>query len=354
MTARRRLLAIGLALAGLTAACTSTGDVVSTGTTTTSAETTTSTGPTIPPPPVELTTETVDAATLAEDTWLGISVPGSDPDLLATVEAELGHRFDLVRQFRRWDSAFPDERSSRLLAEGRTLHVSIRARWEDGSFLPWRDMAEAEEGSPVDQGMRIWARRIGQLGVPIYVTFNHEPDLRENVENGRPDEFVAAWRRFRQIFDDEGVSNARFVWVLTPARFVDGTADDWYPGDDAVDVVGVDPYNWFTCRGGGSWEELGPKLQPFLDWAAGHPDVTLAIPEFGSAEDPADPGRKGEWFRNAGRDLADPAFDRLEFAVLFSQVHPGGEFPACDWRYNTSPDALAGFAGMLESPRFTR
>lgn len=306
------------------------------------------------PPSVDLVNEPVLAATLAEETWLGISVPGSEPGLLASIEGDLGRRFELVRQFRRWDSDFPDERSAQLLAEGRTLHVSIRARWDDGSFLPWRDIAEAAPDSAIGQGMAIWARRIGQLEVPIYVTFNHEPDLTENRANGTPDEFVAAWRRFRQVFDDEGVTNARFVWVLTPARFVDGTADAWFPGTDVVDVAGVDPYNWFTCRGGGSWEPLPEKLQPFLDWAERHPELALAVPEFGSAEDPNDPNRKGDWFRDLGADLEDPRFDRLEFVVLFNQVHPGGEFPACDWRYNTSPESRAGFLEYLESDRFTR
>ncbi len=349
----------GLALAALmlATACTSTG-AGAPGTTVADAgseATTSTTGrATMPPPPVDLTTDTAQAATLADHTWLGISVPGSDPDLLARAEADLGHRFELVRQFRRWDSDFPDDRSTRLLEEGRTLHVSIRARWDDGSFLPWRDIAEAEPDSAVDLGMRIWARRIGQLDRPVYVTFNHEPDLVENLPNGTPDEFVAAWRRFRQVFDDEGVTNARFVWILTPARFSDGTADDWFPGADVVDVLGVDPYNWYTCRGGGTWEQLTDKLQPFLDWSDQYPDLALAVPEFGSAEDPGDPDRKGDWFRSAGAGLEDPRFDRLEFAVLFSQVHPGGEFPACDWRYDTSPAALDGFAAMLESGRFSR
>ena len=350
-TRRAALVLAGLVLA---TACTSTGTGTPVETTVDGDATGATVRETIPPPPVDLTAGSAEADTLADHTWLGISVPGSDPDLLARAEADLGHRFELVRQFLRWDSDFPDERSARLLDEGRTLHVSVRARWEDGSFLRWRDIVEAEPDSAVDLGMRIWARRIGQLDRPVYVTFNHEPDLVENLPNGTPDEFVAAWRRFRQVFDDEGVTNARFVWILTPARFSDGTADDWFPGADAVDVLGVDPYNWFTCRGGGPWEELADKLQPFLDWSDRYPELALAVPGFGSAEDPGDPDRKGAWFRSAGAELEDKRFDRLEFAVLFSQVHPGGEFPDCDWRYDTSPAAQDGFAAMLESGRFTR
>ena len=94
----------------------------------------------------------------------------------------------------------------------------------------------------------------GPIGEPVWFTFNHEPEFAENTANGVASDYLAAWRRVVNEFRARGVGNVEFVWIMTDWSFhVPATdrryAPKWYPGDDYVDHIAADAYNWSTCRG---------------------------------------------------------------------------------------------------------
>ena len=60
---------------------------------------------------------------------------------------------------------------------------------------------------------------------------------------GSPEDYVAAYRRVRGIFDDAGAKRVEWVWC--PNVIVNGNADAIsrsYPGDDFVDIVELQPF----------------------------------------------------------------------------------------------------------------
>ena len=73
--------------------------------------------------------------------------------------------------------------------------------------------------------------------------------------------------RIRRIFNEEDAQNAIWVWCVDAADFGNGTADAWYPGDDAVDWICADGYN---PRNPGRPESLAGSFEeiftPFHDW----------------------------------------------------------------------------------------
>ena len=67
---------------------------------------------------------------------------------------------------------------------------------------------------------------------------------------GSPQDYVAAYRRVRGMFDDAGAKHVEWVWC--PNVIVNGNVEAisrCYPGDDFVDIVGVDGYNFGDLPG---------------------------------------------------------------------------------------------------------
>ncbi len=96
-----------------------------------------------------------------------------------------------------------------------------------------------------------------------------------------PDEYRQLWTRMRKTFDRRGVSNV--LWAYSPDRVA--TLDDYmqrYPGDELVDIMGVDIYHFNGTEGvDGFRRELETALGVALKASQAHGKL-LALTETGS------------------------------------------------------------------------
>ena len=202
--------------------------------------------------------------------------------------------------------------------------------------------------------MTDWARRIRAFDKHIYLIFTHEPESQANSAMGSSADFVAAWRAFVQVFRAEGVRNVSWTWTMTDWAFEttdERAASNWYPGDDVVDVIGADVYNFADCAvAGRGWETFREKMTPIRAWAKRHPGKPIILPEWGSTEDPSDPGHKAAWIRDARRHLKQKAWRRVKMVLYFQTVDPA--IPRCNWPVDSSGRSLNAFAGMASDPFF--
>ncbi len=279
----------------------------------------------------------------------GMAVPGASLDKIEAVETSAGARLGVVRVFARWDSEFPSANHQALLGAGRSIHLSVRPRTDAGRVIRWAEIATAEPGSEIDQALNRWTSTVAAFGSQIYFTLNHEPETEASAGSGTPADYEAAWRHLVERLRANGGHDVKTVLVLGRGAYADGSAAQWYPGDDVVDVVGVDPYNWYDCQGQPRpWMGPAELIAPALAFAEIH-HKPLAIPEIASTEDPADSLRKATWIVELAQTLASPAVaDHLEFAAWFSVDDPS--WPACQWRYDSSAasrQAMARVVGWL-------
>ena len=198
---------------------------------------------------------------------------------LLRAEATAGRTYDVVRDFPRWDAPFPDSFHTWLKGSGRTLILSVKSRRTNGQTILWQSLVDAQPGSALHNDMVAWADRLRDYGVPIYFTFNHEPESKASSTMGEAPQFIAAWRKFHDIIVARGATNVKFMWIMTDYAFMVGPdarnyGPKWYPGDAYVDAMGIDAYNWFTCRTGidTAWWTLERIIKPFRDFGAAHPD----------------------------------------------------------------------------------
>jgi beta-mannanase len=160
-----------------------------------------------------------------------------------------------------------------------------------------------------------------------------------------PTKYVKAWKRMHDIFVAHGATNA--VWVWSP-NCNDVPKDSWnhwtnyYPGDDYVDWVGCDGYNF----GGSGYIEWATRYGGTPSVYNDYPQKPFSASETGSCELGTD---KGAWITRA-HDAIKTQFPRLKLFTWFDEDKSNaGE---CDWRVNSSQGALDAFRALAADPYF--
>ncbi len=265
------------------------------------------------------------------------------------VEGQIGRTFDIDHQFYRWDDFATDHNVenyiTKTIEQGRIPFLSWKPVNRDNSNVSWKSISNGQ----FDNMIRKNAATVKSLGVPVMMVFDHEANGRVGgysadksatshvtTKSGSEAEFVAAWRHVHNVFAQEGVTNVSWAWVMTRTPFAgDATfADRMYPGDAYVDWVGLDPYNFF--HGGKTWRDLDELMGGFTNWVDTRGiDKPWILGEWGSVEDPNNPGRKGQWYNNAANYIKSEP--RLKALVHFESS------PTYNWRFDSSSSSKAAF-----------
>jgi hypothetical protein len=276
----------------------------------------------------------------------------SENQAIDAMENAIGREYDSIRIFKLWDDTWPDSHAQWLASQGKTVVLSVKSTRNRGGTVLWRDIVAAQDGSPLYETMQSWATRIRNYPGQVYFAFNHEPEASASSRMGNAEEFKAAYAKFAQIIRDGGATNVKFMWIMTDHAFIVGSNDrryaaKWYPGDAVVDAIASDSYNWYTCRGRSEpWKSLESIVTPMRNFGAQHPTEELWLAEWGSAEDPAQPGRKGQWFRDAQALFKRPGWEQFEGLVYFN--FPGES--NCYWFADSSAQSLQGYREMAQDP----
>ncbi|MGH8999260.1 MAG: Ig-like domain-containing protein, partial [Acidimicrobiia bacterium] len=269
-----------------------------------------------------------------------VQVPGrADPEVvIGELEAKLGRRLAIDMYYRPWDEDFPDGRELTTQAAGRIPMIS------------WGKIATAEINSGAhDERVRARARGVRDMGQPVLLRWFWEMGGNRNQEvAGSPPDYVAAWRRLRGIFAEEGATNAAWVWCPDASDFLDGRAQSFYPGDDAVDWVCADGYNFrHPAKRGTDPRSFEDTFAGFYAWAS-QQSKPIMIGEFGTLEDK--PGDKAAWVDSA-RETLRTRFPEIAAVVYFHSLRQRDGL-VYDWRMDTSPESMAAFAAMGADPWF--
>lgn len=87
------------------------------------------------------------------------------------------------------------------------------------------------------------------------------------------EEFKQAYRHILDIFTQEGISRQQVWWVFAPNGYNDPDKperafENYYPGDDVVDIVGFSSYNYGFCPDIPSeyrrWESYPQIFEPYI------------------------------------------------------------------------------------------
>ncbi len=214
--------------------------------------------------------------------------------------------------------------------------------------MKWRDVANAGPGSTLHSQIVSWARTIKARGTTVMLAYNHEPEAHDRLTLGSASEFIAAWRHVRTIFDQQGATNVEWTWQMTAYAFrIDPSSEQyaakWYPGDEWVDNIGADAYNWISCgaTGNGTYNSMQKLGDPVLAFARAH-GKKASFPEFASHANPQRP----QWLADA-HDYFVANEDVVTAAFYFNRPPTIAKNADCKWGLTTAAE-YAGLRAMAQ------
>jgi hypothetical protein len=283
-------------------------------------------------------------------------VPFDDFASVYRFESMLGHKMEYVLWFHAWgdsDRAFPSHHVWLANQMGLTPVLT----WE-----PWsRNFDDPTATQPEytlqsisagnhDAYIRSWAQAAKALDVPVVIRFAHEQSTEPGVRSwypwqGDPEGYRAAFRHIVSVFREEGANNAQFLWS---AMWLNGWADQYYPGGDVVDYVGTTVLNHGTAATA-DWAEwrtfyelFSGQYQAALQW-----NKPIIITEVATAEQGGD---KALWLQECFGSLKTDY--PLVRGVLLLEVTSDREWPAINWSVASSAESLAAFREAISDPYF--
>ncbi|MGH9000296.1 MAG: glycoside hydrolase family 26 protein [Acidimicrobiia bacterium] len=301
---------------------------------------------------------------------------------IITTERSLGRRLDINNSYYGGFSDIADDYEAGNPDKRGLSHV---AYWDkDMGRIPligWgckettsAKVAAAKPGDELYEVIQKTAAAFKDFGAEIFVRYCWEMDGSKRIsEVGDPEEFVAAWINIWNIFKAEGVTNVVWVWCGNANTFKHKNdkghyAWDYYPGDQYVDWVSADGYNWGAARRGGDrWRGMIEIFDEFMVWARstgapatkvpwddfpadGFPRKTqvkpIMIGEYGAIEDDDNHLRKAEWMRIT-HDVVNGDKARSEScphcgvysdiaAMVYFDINADGSDQNGDWRINST------------------
>lgn len=194
--------------------------------------------------------------------------------------------------------------------------------------------------------------RAGQAALykdPLLLGFHHEPEGPGGADYS-PSEYRAHWDRLTAALIRAEAFNVRTVWVMMGSSFKAQAGDNanlYYPGDDQVDVIAADGYDWCGCKDSAGFANPTGKHRSFAEvfanmraFAKAH-DKDTAIGEFGTPQlKTGDETYRTKWVTDAVATIkVDP---RIVAACYFQHGLPAF---ACDWTLKGA--SLAAYAAAL-------
>lgn len=245
---------------------------------------------------------------------------------LQRIEAAAGRKMAIVHVYHDMSAGpsgtFPDA-AEQQAGDGRLLYIAWASRRYDITNYRWSQIASGElDATVIDPA----ARRVAAYQRPMFIDFDHEAETHR--DDGSDADFVAAYRHVRDRFMAAGATNAVWVWAVTGYRPHWPRYKAMYPGDDVVDWVAWDPYNFAACHRT-EWQSFEQSMDRFYRWLIRrHPGKPLMLAEYGTVPSPDGPAATARWYDDVVPTLR--RHPQISAAVQFDYHPTTGA--ACDTR----------------------
>jgi hypothetical protein len=272
------------------------------------------------------------------------------PLVLGDLESALGRRVPGVTVFSDWTQPFPDLDAREARARGKTLQVT----WEPWHFsnpsaVQLRDIGAGKYDAYIDS----WATSARSFGGELWIRFGHEMNgnwypWSLSAQNGDNAPFLKAYRRIHDRFRKAGASNVRWVWCFNAESVPQAAWNDpkrAYPGDDYVDAIGMDGYNFGDTTAHSKWQSFEQIFAaPYALATQTWPRKPLFISETGCSSTGGD---KARWLREMDETLRT-RFSRVESVTWFEAAKEA------DWRVLSNLNTAQTARQIWKSPYYGR
>lgn len=242
----------------------------------------------------------------------------------------------LVSIYVDWQKFVPQSVIQAVYSQGCLLVVS----WEPW-FLPSQkgfDFQEIVSGK-WDFYISEFARQVAAINNTLFIRFAHEMNGNWYPWSGSKigrELYVAMYRHIKDVFLKEGVTNTKWIFSIN-SEDVPRRGNQfmlYYPGDEYVDFVGIDGYNW----GRRSFKQIfSQKYQEALK----RTHKPVLITEFSSASYSTD---KALWIKHALSEIKKRS--QIKGFILFNVDKEA------DWRFSPGSSGLKELKNQLRDDYF--
>lgn len=246
---------------------------------------------------------------------------------LATLESLVGKQANMKAIFTNFVEDFPIEAATGLKEANKTLVIF----WEQYGVSLDNIIA-----GKYDSQIYSFSHSAKSYSGPIILVPFHEMNGNWDPWSGAigensPAKVVAAWKHVHDVFGT--ISNVKFAWAVNSVSVPDTLSNaiaNYYPGDDYVDYVAVDGFNF-----GSPWQSFDSIFSRSLATLSsyGKPIYILSI---ASAAGP----NKAAWISDAF-GVQIKKYPLVKGWVWFN------ENKEKDWRINSDSDSLTAFRQIL-------
>ena len=292
------------------------------------------------PPAVPATTAPVTPpATTIVDRWFGAWVPGSPNSMspLSALESEVGSKASVVHYFTNTMYGFDASLANAVVGHGSTPLVTLEF-WNPANGVNQPSLSlKSISGGSMDTYLHTYAKNAKAFGKTLWLRPFHEMNGNwypwgGTVNGNSPADLVVAWKHVKDIFTAEGATNVKFVWCPNASSAPNTAANSisaYWPGDDYVDYIGLDGYNW----GGTSWTSFSGVFTKAYAAVTALSSKPIIIVETGSSETG---GSKSAWIADMFK-VIPTSFPHIVGVTWFD------ENKEHDWRIDSSATSLAAF-----------
>jgi endoglucanase len=290
--------------------------------------------------------------------WLG-SWPTNGNPVIRDFEKDTGVRLDLVDVYLDWSTPYANvSHSVKHIAAHGALPILT---WEAQTIttqdilagtreLPMRDGRRLSIDEYVDEFAKGVCRSAAITHQPVLIRMLHEMNgdwfawsigyQKDGHRVNSDDSYKRAWIKLHDAFTDRCGDDVRFVWAVNHFNVGEGTSFmGTYPGDDYVDLVGIDGYNWGTKASWG-WQDFYAIFQDGLCTLERDTTKPILIAEVGSSEAGGD---KPRWISDLLANIE--ARERLRgFVWLNTEKYEVQIDGTMDWDVQSSPASLKAFS----------
>ncbi|MCZ2819079.1 glycosyl hydrolase [Modestobacter sp. VKM Ac-2977] len=286
----------------------------------------------------------------AQTPTLGISA-ASIQELDAFIAAT-GTRPEVFDVFEPWSADRPLDLDLADAVESRGARLSVT--WE-----PW-DPAGPRTDQPAyslasivggahDDYIDRYATSVRAHGRPLTIRLMHEMNGNwypwgSGVNGNRDGDFVRAWQHVQGRFAALGVDNVEWLWAPNAVYPGGAPLGPLFPGDAAVDAVGISNYNWGARTHDGhstAWTDFGSLFDESIAEVRALTARPLWVAEVGSS---GSGGSKAGWITEMMAAVQQrPDITGL---VWFDHIDVRADV---DWRIETEPDAAAAWRAAARS-----
>jgi len=205
-----------------------------------------------------------------------------------------------------------------------------------------------------DEFLRAAGKNLKSYNKPVFFRFAWEmnlPDMYWSIEktSSTPEDFVNAWRRIYRIWEEQKVENV--VWVLSFNTSHAKTVPykDLYPGDEYVDWVAIDGYNWGDSHDWSGWADFNGVFRNSYNELVAVTEKPIMLSEVNSAESGGD---KAKWLDDMLSKQIPESFPAVEAIVFFNENKQDGE--SVDWRIEKSEKYIDAVKKGLSNKLYKR